>query len=156
MASFPANKKSKQFEKERQGLKLLIHRGIQKIRYAWGISTVNESYRNLLMQEVEADYSLGFPLVMGYRASTAVPFFYYDLANEMTTSLKVFPVVANVNSLKRYSPVEGIKKLSTMGNNLRLSRAVHCFAISNQILENSEANKGYRTVIIDYLMAHDK
>lgn len=156
LASFPANKKSKQFEKERQGLKFLIHREIQKIRYAWGISTVNESYRNLLMQEVEADYSLGFPSMMGYRASTAVPFFYYDLANEMTTSLKIFPVVANVNSLKQYGPIEGIKKLNTMGKNLPLSGAVHCFAISNQILENSEANKGYRSVIIDYLKAHDK
>jgi hypothetical protein len=155
LASFPANKKSKQFKKERKDLKLLIHRGIQKIRYAWGISTVNESYRNLLMQEVEADYSFGFPSIMGYRASTAVPFFYYDLANEMTTSLKIFPVVANVNSLRQYDPVEGIKKLSTMGKNLPLSRAVHCFAISNQIIENSELNKGYRSVIIDYLKAHD-
>ena len=107
------------------------------------------------MQEVEADYSLGFPSIMGYRASTAVPFFYYDLANEMTTSLKIFPVVANVNSLRQYDPVEGIKKLSTMGKNLPLSRAVHCFAISNQIIENSELNKGYRSVIIDYLKAHD-
>ena len=156
LASFPANKKSKQFEKEREGLKSLIHREIQKNRYAWGISTVNESYRNLLMQEVEADFSLGFPLMMGYRASTAVPFFYYDLANEMTTSLKIFPVVANGNSLRQYSPVEGIKKLNAMGSNLPLSSTVHCFAINNQILENSEANKGYRTVIIDYLMAHDK
>lgn len=156
LASFPANKRVKQFETERKGLNLLIHRRIEKIRYAWGISTVNESYRNLLMQEVEADYSLGFPSIMGYRASTAIPFFYYDLANEMTTSLKIFPVVANENSLRQYSPVEGIKKLNAMGKNLPLSSGVHCFAISNRILENSEANKGYRSVIIDYLKAHDK
>ena len=70
--------------------------------------------------------------------------------------LKIFPVVANGNILRQYSPVEGIKKLNAMGSNLPLSSAVHCFAINNQILENSEANKGYRTVIFDYLMAHDK
>ena len=156
LASFPANKKGKQFVKERKGLNLLIHRTIQKIRYAWGVSTVNESYRNLIMQEVEADFSLGFPTIMGYRASTAVPFYYYDLANEMTTSLRVFPVVANENSLHHYSSVEWIKKLNAMGNSLPLAKGVHCFAISNRVLENSEANKGYRSVIIDYLKAHDK
>ena len=156
LASFPANKKGKQLEKERKGLNFLIHRRIQKIRYAWSVSTVNESYRNLLMQEVEADFSLGFPTIIGYRASTAVPFYYYDLANEMTTSLRVFPVVANENSIHQYSPVEWIKKLNATGQNLPLPTGVHCFAISNRILENSEANKGYRSVIIDYLKVHDK
>lgn len=156
LASFPANRSGNQLEKERKGLNALIHRGIQKIRYAWGISTVNESYRNLLMQEVQADFSFGFPNQMGYRASTAVPFFYYDLSNEMATALKVYPVVMNENSFRQYNPVEGIKKLNKMGAFLPLSTGVHCFALSNQIFENSEANKSYRSVIIDYLRAHDK
>ncbi|MEN8846295.1 MAG: hypothetical protein ABF261_08465, partial [Candidatus Arcticimaribacter sp.] len=156
LASFPANKKGNQFEKERKDLNVLIHRKIQKIRYAWGISTVNESYRNLIMQEVQADFSLSFPNIMGYRASTAVPFYYYDLANEMTTTLKIFPVVSNEDSLRQYSPVEGIKKLILMGDKLPLATGVHSFALSNKFLENSEVNKGYRSVIIDYLKAHDK
>lgn len=156
LASFPANKSGMQLEKERKGLNLLIHRDIQKIRYAWGISTVNENYRNLLTQEVQADFSLGFSTQIGYRASTAVPFYYYDLSNEIATGLRVFPVVLNEKSLRQFSPVEGIKKLNALGNRLPLSRGVHCFAISNQIFENSEENKGYRSVIIDYLRAHDK
>ena len=156
LASFPANKKGNQFEKERKDLNVLIHRKIQKIRYAWGISTVNESYRNLIMQEVQADFSLSFPNIMGYRASTAVPFYYYDLANEMTTTLKIFPVVSNEDSLRQYSPVEGIKKLISMVDKLPLATGVHSFALSNKFLENSEVNKGYRSVIIDYLKAHDR
>ena len=156
LASYPANSSGIQLEKERKGLNALIHRGIQKIRYAWGISTVNESYRNLLMQEVQSDFSFGFSNQIGYRASTAVPFYFYDLANEMTTSLKVFPVVMNENSLRQFSPVEGVKKLIALHNCLPLKSGVHCFVLTNQIFENSQANSTYRSVIIDYLRAHDK
>lgn len=156
LSSFRANKNAKAFEQERKGLNLLIHRQIQKTRFVWGISTVNESYRNLLRQEVQEDFSLGFSNIMGYRASTAVPFYYYDLANEVSTALKVFPVVANHNSLNNFTPIEGIKKLNEMGKNLPLNSAVHCFALSNRIFENSEANKAYRSIIIDYLKAHDR
>jgi hypothetical protein len=43
-----------------------------------------------------------------------------------------------------------------MGDKLPLATGVHSFALSNKFLENSEVNKGYRSVIIDYLKAHDR
>ena len=156
LASYPSRSVGKQLGKERNNLNALIHRSVKSIRFAWGVTTVNESYRSLLAQEVIADFSLGYSSVFGYRASTAVPFFYYDLANEMSTSLKVYPVVATENAFSALTSIDIIRQLKQFEKSLPLTSAVHCFAFSNKVLENSKENEALRSVFISYLQAHDK
>ena len=60
---------------ERKNLSTLIHRQVESIRFAWGLKTVGETYRHLIMQEVEQDFSMGYPITYGYRASTAALLF---------------------------------------------------------------------------------
>ncbi|MGB1972139.1 MAG: DUF7033 domain-containing protein [Flavobacteriaceae bacterium] len=155
LASFSTKTVGQTLRKERETLNHLIHRPINAIRFAWGISSVGESYRNLLAQEIQVDYSMGYSNVLGYRASTAVPFFFYDLSNEMSTTLQVFPVVASERSLMHFSPIEAIKKMNFLEANLPLESGVHCFAVSNRILEKSEANEAFRSAFISYLRRHD-
>lgn len=156
LASYPSRTAGKQLGKERNNLNALIHRSVENIRFAWGVTTVNETYRTLLAQEVTADYSLGYSTVFGYRASTAIPFLYYDLANEMSTALMVYPVVANEHAFLAQTPIEIIKQLKHLEENLPLDSCVHCFAISNKVLENSAENEALRSVFISYLQAHDR
>ena len=156
LASYPSRSVGKQLGKERNNLNALIHRSVKSIRFAWGVTTVNESYRSLLAQEVTADFSLGYSSVFGYRASTAVPFFYYDLANEMSTSLMVYPVVATENAFSALTSIDIIRQIKQFEKILPLPSAVHCFAISNKVLENSKENEALRSVFISYLQAHDK
>lgn len=156
LASYPSRTVVKQLRNERNGLNALIHRSVNNIRFAWGVTTVDETYRSLLAEEVTADFSLGYSMVFGYRASTAVPFLYYDLANEMSTPLMVYPVVASENAFSEFTPVDVIRQLQQFEENLSLASAVHCFAISNKVLENSKENEALRSVFISYLQAHDK
>ena len=156
LASYPSRISGKQLGKERSNLNTLIHRSVENIRFAWGLTTVNETYRTLLAQEVRADYSLGYATLFGYRASTAVPFLFYDLANEMSTSLLIYPVVASEHAFLAQSPVNIIKQIKQFEDNLPLNSSIHCFAISNKTLENSAENEALRSVFISYLQAHDR
>lgn len=156
LASHATLSSTKQLRKERTNLSNLIHRPVDEIRYAGGVTTAIESYRNLLSQEIKSDFSLSYPNLMGYRASTAVPFYFYDLSNEITTSLKVYPVVANERYLSQNSPSVCIAKLQSFEKQLPLLSGIHCFVLSNRILENSEENKEKRKAYISYLHQHDK
>ena len=75
MASFNAVKPDQTLGEERKNLSTLIHRQVESIRFAWGLKTAGETYRHLIMQEVEQDFSMGYPITY-YRASTAAAFFF--------------------------------------------------------------------------------
>lgn len=156
LASHATASSAKQLGKERSNLSKLIHRPVDELRYAGGVTTAMDSYGNLLAQEIKSDFSLSYPNIIGYRASTAVPFYLYDLSNEIATNLKVFPVVANERYLSQNNPNVCLSNLEELRNKLPLSTCVHCFVLSNKILENSEDNKEKRNAYISYLKTHDK
>ena len=60
------------------------------------------TYRNLLYAGIKNDYTMGFADQCGFRAGTCMPFYFYDLDLEMTSSLKVHPFVIMDGTLKEY------------------------------------------------------
>ena len=156
LASYSALDSEKKLEVERNSLYTLIHRVVNTTRYAWGIKATGETYRNLVMQEIEGDFSMGYTDHFGYRASTAVPFYFYDLSNEMSTSLKIFSVVSNEHVLRDFGPIEAIKKLKMAKEILPLETGIHAFSLSNSAFERSAANESFRSLMLDYLCTHDQ
>lgn len=53
--------------------------------------TMPETYRKLIEANIEEDYSMGYPDINGFRASTTQPFLWYDLSREQKTNLRVHP-----------------------------------------------------------------
>lgn len=49
------------------------------------------TYYALLQEGIEADYSMGYGTHLGFRAGTGSSFPWYDLKNEKTTALRVYP-----------------------------------------------------------------
>lgn len=49
------------------------------------------TYRRLIAANIQSDYSMGYGSINGFRASYAGSFFWYDLEQEQTTSLRIFP-----------------------------------------------------------------
>lgn len=71
-----------------------------------------ESYQVLLDCGITEDHTMGFADEPGYRAGTSKTFLWYDLNNEKTSNLTVFPFVMMDATLKRYlalSPEKSIR-----------------------------------------------
>jgi len=61
-----------------------------------------DTYRDLLSVGIQHDYSMGYHDRVGYRAGTALPFKWYDLASETITDLWIHPFYAMDVTLKKY------------------------------------------------------
>ena len=99
---------------------------------------------------------MGYKDDSGYRASTAVPFYFYDLKNDIQTPLKIQPVVAEYQGLRKFSTQKAFKKLDELYQNLPTRSAFHSVSFSNGILYPSKAKNLWRDQFINYLTYHAK
>ncbi len=60
------------------------------------------TYQNLIQNNIEVDYSMGYPDCVGFRASLATPFRFFDIEQNKTTNLKIVPFQIMDVTLKHY------------------------------------------------------
>lgn len=77
------------------------------------------SYLQLLKYNKLKDYRMGYPDLIGFRAGTCTPFFWYDLQLEKTTHLLVHPIPINDHILKRTRTFDKDEILSKWGPLIR-------------------------------------
>ena len=61
-----------------------------------------ETYQNLIDLEIEEDYSMGYASHVGFRASTSIPFHFFDLDFEIQTPLLIYPFALMDTTLNDY------------------------------------------------------
>ncbi len=69
------------------------------------------TYRYLIKNKIEHDYTMGYPDQIGFRNGLAVPTFWYDLKSDQQTTLVIHPFQIMDVSLKNYlslSPDEAV------------------------------------------------
>jgi hypothetical protein len=90
--SFLSNSFPKKLLIEKERLENISKRKITKSRQHFLKFKLPDTYLNLISAGITEDYSMGFPEIAGFRAGTSQPFYFYDLKNEQSTNLKLFPV----------------------------------------------------------------
>lgn len=75
---------------------------VNKSRQHFVKLTFPSTYQNLLAVGIVEDYSMGYADALGFRASIASPFYWYDLSKEEATNLKVYPFAIMDVTLKNY------------------------------------------------------
>ena len=154
LASYTSQEESKSLNRERDQLKKLIIKKIDSVRFNYGLLSASSGYYNLLEHEIQKDYSMGYTEEIGYRASTAVPFYFYDLNNDLQTSLKIHPVVAEESGLRRFSNRKAFKRLEELYKNLPTRSAFHGVSFSNAVLNSGVIKNNWRDQFINYLEFH--
>ena len=154
LVSYDAQKDPSNLSKERKILKKLIHQKILSVRFNYGLFSSAKGYYDLINEEMEEDYSMGYNDVIGYRASTAVPFYFYDLNNDLQTSLKINPVVATEEGIRKFSDHKAFKKLEEMYEVLSTRSSVHIISVSNYILTIGKMKNSWRNQFLNYLLYH--
>ena len=79
-------------------------------------------YRNLIKYGITHDYSMGFPSHPGFRAGTSYSFRFFDLLENTTTSLVLYPFSVMDISLKKYlrlTPNQAFLMIREIVNNVK-------------------------------------
>ncbi|MCX6335409.1 MAG: polysaccharide deacetylase family protein [Bacteroidia bacterium] len=93
-------------EAEFSRLKAITGKEITAGRYHFIRLFLPDSYRNLARLGITEDYSMGFPEEPGFRAGIARPYFFYDLAEERQTGLKIVPFQVMDGTLFQYKKLD--------------------------------------------------
>jgi len=78
-------------KKETETLQAITGNKILSSRQHYIRFTLPETFRRLIDQGIQFDFSMGYGSINGFRASVASPFYWYDLEKEKQTSLMLFP-----------------------------------------------------------------
>jgi len=111
--------------------------------------TLPKSYQILLKSGIKQDYSMGFSDRIGFRAGTCTPFYFYDLENECTTDLKIFPFAymdGVLNDKLKFTPEYSSKLISKIKQEVKKVNGTFNAVWHNESLSNQDRWKGWRLV----------
>lgn len=89
--SYASNQALEKVKMEQERLATIANRKIIRSRQHFLKLSIPETYQNLIKNGITEDYTMGYATQVGFRASIATPYFWYDLENEKVTDLKIFP-----------------------------------------------------------------
>jgi len=98
--SFGSNNRSEQVKIEINRLAKITHREIHHSRQHFSMLKFPDTYFNLLELGITNDYSMGYSIHNGFRASICCPFYWYDLDDEIETGLKIHSFCLSETSLR--------------------------------------------------------
>lgn len=98
--SYGSNGNPTQVKIEMNRLAVITRREIIHSRQHFSILKFPDTYFNLQELGIMHDYSMGYTTHNGFRASICSPFYWYDLDDEIETSLKIHPYCLTETSLR--------------------------------------------------------
>jgi hypothetical protein len=109
-------------KEEADRLSDIIQQPVDKSRYHFLRFTLPLSYQQLATVGITEEYSMGYAGAIGFRAGTCTPFFFYNLTQEQTTSLKVYPfqvMDATLNNYLQLPPELAMRQISALIEQVR-------------------------------------
>lgn len=98
--SYGSNGKIDKVKIEINRLAQITHREILHSRQHFSMLKFPETYTHLLELGIKHDYSMGYGNFNGFRASYCLPFYWYDLDDELETGLKIHPFCISDTTLR--------------------------------------------------------
>ncbi len=98
--SFGSNGKLNQVKVEINRLAKITHRDVFHSRQHFSMLKFPDTYATLLELGITNDYSMGYAMFNGFRASFCLPFYWYDLDDELETGLKIHPYCISETTLR--------------------------------------------------------
>lgn len=112
------------------------------------------TYRRLLAAGISDDYSMGYGSINGFRASVATSFFWYDLKEEIKTSLRIHPFCfmdANSYYEEKKTPAEALHELYQYRDVIRSVNGTMITIWHNSFLGTDAEFEGWREVYEEFL-----
>lgn len=100
--SYQSNKEHWRISLEINRLKQIIAQPILKSRQHFLKLHLPTTYQNLIINNILEDYSMGYADAIGFRASTAHSFLWFDLSSNEVSNLRIHPFQVMDVTLKSY------------------------------------------------------
>lgn len=160
--SFGSNSKQGQLRREVKRLERIVKREVQKSRQHFLKLRLPETYRNLIEEDIQEDYTMGFASEMGFRAGTCTPFPFYDLDEEVECKLTVFPFQVMEATLKYYLKLpidQSIVEIKKIIDEVKKVEGTFISLWHNESLSNEMEWEGWRKVfeeMVSYATLQEK
>jgi len=113
-----------------------------------------QTYRNLIDAGITDDYSMGYGSINGFRASVASSFFWYDLAAEKVTPLRIHPFCfmdANCFYEQHLTPQQSATELMEYYLECKKVNAVLITIFHNNFMGTDKTFAGWRQLYTDFI-----
>ncbi|MDX1829998.1 MAG: polysaccharide deacetylase family protein [Lutibacter sp.] len=147
--SYFSYKSFEKLKKEKTRLENIINTPVTFSRQHYLRLSIPETYQNLIDLEIQEDYTMGYAKVVGFRASTCTPFYFYDLDFEIQTPLKIYPLAFMDGTLKdhmKLSNEESIQKIMQLKNEVKEVNGTFISLFHNDTLSENNNWKGWSTI----------
>jgi hypothetical protein len=147
--SYASNKKDDQLKKEINRLQTIITKPVELSRQHFLKLNFPSTYARLIGQGIVADYTLGYASLLGFRAGIATPYPFFDLQENRTTNLTLYPFQVMDVTLAQYQKLSPEEAISTIKKLMAETHQVGGLFVSlwhNESLSNEGNWKGWRKV----------
>lgn len=147
--SYESNKSLKRIEREIKRLTQVLKTDIKQSRQHYLKLSIPSTYQNLLEYDIKKDYTMGYADHVGFRASTASSFYFYDISLEIKTILKVFPFCVMDVTLQHYlnlNPADALQMVKKLIKEIKAVDGLFMTLWHNHTLGEIQGWKGWRAV----------
>ena len=134
-------------QKEKKRLEEIIGKEVIKSRQHFLMLKFPETYRNLLKAGIKEDYTMGYADDIGFRASIATPFPWFDLMENAPTDLMIHPFQVMDGTLNflylGLSKEEALSQTKTMIKTTQKARGTFCLLWHNSTLSDLDEWNGW-------------
>ncbi|MGA0987988.1 MAG: hypothetical protein ACO3RO_07385 [Flavobacteriaceae bacterium] len=122
------------FKSEFRKMQQLLHRPIRRTALANNRILLPDAYQELVQEEVQEDFSMGYTDVIGFRAGTCTPFPFYDLGLEIEQPLRVYPICVTDTALNRLDKETTESQLKQLAAQVQAVKGTLCVQFSNEYI----------------------
>ena len=146
--SFYAAEKLAVIRKEMTRLSTILGKQISSGRFHYIRLQIPQSYRYVNEAGIPEDFSMGYPDEPGFRAGIARPYYFYDVAEDRETSLKIIPFQITDETLdnKHLDSAASNQLILKLINETRKVGGLFVSIWHNTLLLDNQECKGWREV----------
>lgn len=136
----------KKMKHEKERLESITNMPIFRSRQHYLRFEIPQTQQNLIDLEIKEDYSMGYASHVGFRASTSIPFYFYDLDFEIQTPLKIFPFAlmdTTLNDYMQLTPKQSLGKINDLKNEVKRVNGTFITLFHNESISGYTRWKGW-------------
>ncbi len=147
--SYRSNDLPEALVEEVKSLSRIIKREIVQSRQHYVRLHFPETYKRLLELNITKDYSMGYADQVGFRASIASSFLFYDLSQETTTNLRIYPFAlmdVTYHFYQKSSIAQTLESMQKIIESIKAVNGVFIPIFHNSSLSETDSWEGWRVV----------